>query len=559
MRSTMPNAQPNRPEQPADARMSGWVDAWHRVGPRWPAAAAVLLLEYLALGLRVDAYALNGRGLYGFEYLGSVATVALATVVATVVLRGSSLTDDLAAARQTRHSVWTWGLLMLHGMSFTGLWALSLAIFDSPNDAMPDGAWLGAWVFAALMTPAALIPVVVVPRKLPALAQRLSPSLAIGLAVGAVTVVLGHASGLLWRELGHYTLDASFWSLSQLTEAIVYVPEELVLGTPEFVVTLGPACSGFEGMGLIAALLGGYIYVHRNTLRFPHVLTTIPLAIAAVWFANVARITALILIGAHWSPAVAVGGFHSRAGWVIFCAIAMLAVVAIQHSKFLSRTDPPGQTNRRQGTEDSAAAYLLPLMTLIATGMLTGMAAAEVDMRYGMRIATTAACLFALRAAYTEPRLRPTLLSVGVGIGVYAMWAALVPPTTASGTALRDQVSALSPLGAGAWIAVRAVGSTLVIPIAEELAFRGFLLRRLVARNFESVPRERVYPVALCFSSLAFGALHGAWIAGTLAGLAFGLVQARRGRTGDAIIAHMVSNALVSAQVLLLGHWGLWA
>ena len=56
--------------------------------------------------------------------------------------------------------------------------------------------------------------------------------------------------------------------------------------------------------------------------------------------------------------------------------------------------------------------------------------------------------------------------------------------------------------------------------IAEELAFRGFLLRRLVAEDFEAVPSGRFTWPALLLSSVAFGALHGSrWIAGTLAGL----------------------------------------
>ncbi|MGA2738457.1 MAG: CPBP family glutamic-type intramembrane protease [Bryobacteraceae bacterium] len=45
------------------------------------------------------------------------------------------------------------------------------------------------------------------------------------------------------------------------------------------------------------------------------------------------------------------------------------------------------------------------------------------------------------------------------------------------------------------------------VPIPEELAFRGFLLRRLMAEDFESIPLGRVTWPALLVPSVAFGAL----------------------------------------------------
>lgn len=96
-------------------------------------------------------------------------------------------------------------------------------------------------------------------------------------------------------------------------------------------------------------------------------------------------------------------------------------------------------------------------------------------------------------------------------------------------------------------------------PIAEELAFRGFLLRRLVAEDFEAVPSGRFTWPALLLSSVAFGALHGSrWIAGTLAGLLYGLAMTRKGKLGDAIIAHAVTNAVLAVYVLLSNQWQLW-
>ena len=97
------------------------------------------------------------------------------------------------------------------------------------------------------------------------------------------------------------------------------------------------------------------------------------------------------------------------------------------------------------------------------------------------------------------------------------------------------------------------------MPIAEELAFRGYLLRRLVASDFESARFRGLTAAPILMSSLCFGALHGGqWLAGTLAGVAFALVFRRRGRIGDAVAAHATTNVLLAAWVIGRGDWHLW-
>jgi CAAX prenyl protease-like protein len=106
---------------------------------------------------------------------------------------------------------------------------------------------------------------------------------------------------------------------------------------------------------------------------------------------------------------------------------------------------------------------------------------------------------------------------------------------------------------------VRVVGSCLLVPVVEELAFRGFLLRWLVSPEFERVPPRAWTWWAVLLSSVAFGALHSHWILGTLAGLAFAAARLRRGHLGDAIFAHALANAGIAVAVLAFGRWDLWA
>jgi CAAX prenyl protease-like protein len=102
-------------------------------------------------------------------------------------------------------------------------------------------------------------------------------------------------------------------------------------------------------------------------------------------------------------------------------------------------------------------------------------------------------------------------------------------------------------------------GSVAIIPIAEELAFRGFLLRRFDAEDFQSVQWRSVTWMAILLSSAAFGALHGErWLAGTVAGVIYAVAYVRRGSIGDAVAAHATTNALVAAAVLIGGYWQFW-
>ena len=81
--------------------------------------------------------------------------------------------------------------------------------------------------------------------------------------------------------------------------------------------------SGYEGIGLFLVFLCAYLWMFRRTLRFPHALLLVPIGTVAVWVANAFRLTALILIGTWVSPDVALGGFHTYSGSLLFSAVAV--------------------------------------------------------------------------------------------------------------------------------------------------------------------------------------------------------------------------------------------
>ena len=122
------------------------------------------------------------------------------------------------------------------------------------------------------------------------------------------------------------------------------------------------------------------------------------------------------------------------------------------------------------------------------------------------------------------------------------------------GAWLSSCISALDAMSAPGrifWLTARVLAASVTVPIAEELAFRGYLMRRLVAADFESVDPRRYTWFSLAASSIVFGAMHGSsWFAGSAAGLVYGGLYARSGRIGDPVVAHATTNILLAVCVL---------
>jgi CAAX prenyl protease-like protein len=121
-----------------------------------------------------------------------------------------------------------------------------------------------------------------------------------------------------------------------------------------------------------------------------------------------------------------------------------------------------------------------------------------------------------------------------------------------------EEWQAVPVWGQTSWLALRVLGSILLVPVAEELAFRGYLLRRLVARDFVTVPFGQWTPWAVVVSSAAFGAIHAGWLAGALAGLLYAIVQIRGRSLAHAVLAHVASNAAIAVYVIGWRQWWLW-
>jgi exosortase E/protease (VPEID-CTERM system) len=330
----------------------------------------------------------------------------------------------------------------------------------------------------------------------------------------------------------------------------------LRLGTDRFAVIITEGCSGLEGMSLMLAFCGAWLLYFRRDYIFPRALLLIPVGLLAIFGLNVLRIAILILIGHGGFPGVAVYGFHSQAGWIAFNAAACGLAFVSRRNAWLHRT--PRRASATVETENPTATYMMPLLAVLIAGIVSHAFASDFDWLYPLRLVAGVAMLAFYRRGLAKIDWRWSWRGPAVGVLIFAVWIVaawlLLPPTTCPVI-----LASTSALYRGVWITSRIVTSVLVVPIVEELAYRGFLMRRLISRRFELVAYRSVNWLALCVSASAFGLPHGVmWLPATVAGLAYGFVLIRRGRIGEAVIAHATTNLLIAAAVLGWNQWQLW-
>jgi CAAX prenyl protease-like protein len=106
---------------------------------------------------------------------------------------------------------------------------------------------------------------------------------------------------------------------------------------------------------------------------------------------------------------------------------------------------------------------------------------------------------------------------------------------------------------------LRAVRASLIVPIIEELFWRGWLMRWLIRADFKSVPLGAYSAQAFWTVALLFAVEHGSyWEVGLVAGVIYNWWMVRTKSLGDLILAHAVTNGCLSAYVVFAGRWEYW-
>ena len=523
---------------------------------RFGAALVVLFVEYLVPAVFYDGGELAGLGGDLAQFGNATVLVAIGSAVLTAGLlaKGRDLLHTLREA-STSAGPLKLRALLAHAVLFAAFLGLTHAVFagDVLRSRFP-AAWLAAWFVAGAASVASLF-WLAAGDAWSVLARALWPVLASGLVTGTLAWYLAWLLRPLWPWMVSVTLPLAARLLQATSDAESVHVSGSLLSFRGFRVDVAPECSGVEGIFVVSVLVVGYWVASRKRVRFPNALLLWPIAVFVVFWLNVGRIAALMWIGASVSPAVALGGFHSRAGWLSVCAVVLATVWVTEQMPFFARRDL-GPARER----NPALPYCMPLFVSTGLSMLTGLVAGSgLDWFYFVHIVGAALAVAWYRPDLGDVRAAFSLWPLLAGVITFGLWLVLTErgPPADTGRMLSDLVRAPEACRVG-WLTLRVVGSVFVVPISEELAFRGFLQRRLIAAEFTTVSLQRFSWLSLLGSSIAFGAVHSSFASAAVSGVAFSLACYRRGNLADAIVAHATANALIAVAVLGFGQWWLW-
>lgn len=385
--------------------------------------------------------------------------------------------------------------------------------------------------------------------------------IAICLVVGFFAWGIALYSQNLWGPLGELTFASSSVLLSLFYSEILIDPSRNLLGVGDFVVQIAAECSGYEGIGLVILFTTFYLTMFKKEFRFPQVLLLFPIGIVAIWCLNVVRIVFLIVIGDKFSVEVAVGGFHSQAGWIFFLLV-IFGLLVTAHRVPLFSSQPSERTHKRSDQKRRAfslpVALLLPFVVLMTSIVITSAFSADFIWLYPVRVIAVIAVLLLCWRSYSFSRYKFRLEPILAGIGVFLVWVLVVPNDVAENLAFSEALSSAAGGFVYFWLAFRFIGAVITVPLVEELLFRGYLLPRLAKRPIVLEGAIEFSWVGLLLSSCLFGILHNSSMAGVLAGLIYGLVRYRSTTVMDTVVAHAVTNLLLSVFVLSTGYWSMW-
>jgi CAAX prenyl protease-like protein len=158
------------------------------------------------------------------------------------------------------------------------------------------------------------------------------------------------------------------------------------------------------------------------------------------------------------------------------------------------------------------------------------------------------------------PDLKPgaPFISVLIGVAGVVVWIGLNPLLVHGATTeVGRNPFALYSVGL-AWtlFAFRLIGSSLVVPLMEELFWRGFLMRWLIREEFTEVPLGAYQPFSFFATTALFASEHGSeWPLGAIVGLLYGAWFVRTKKLGDVMVAHGTTNLLLALYCLFSGDW----
>ena len=222
---------------------------------------------------------------------------------------------------------------------------------------------------------------------------------------------------------------------------------------------------------------------------------------------------------------------------------------------------------------------VLPFVIFLAVGALAGKAFAGAEYwMYAAKTLGVGALLWFWRRRLPEMRWAFSVEGVVVGIGIAVLWLGLsgqIPSLGRTWDLIREATggpAAPTPKAMEAWnpvaffqgqpllgwafVMIRVLGRSLVVPALEEVFYRSFMYRYIVKPEFESVAHSTFHLAAFGVTSAFFGLSHtDHWVPGLLCGMSYQWLVIRKGRLGDAMLAHAITNLVISGYAIGTNRW----
>jgi CAAX prenyl protease-like protein len=227
----------------------------------------------------------------------------------------------------------------------------------------------------------------------------------------------------------------------------------------------------------------------------------------------------------------------------------------------------PNQRGRKSPGENATLAYTAPFLTFVCLMAIERALHLPPQVAYPVGLFVSSLVIYFASRSLVSFRASRLLASVAIGAVVFLIW---IGPDILFGYRhhwLFDNsingapVSSVPPaLRRNAlFVVLRFAGSTVVVPILEELFWRGWLMRWLVDKEFQTVALGTYSPAAFWIVAVLFASEHGPyWEVGLIAGIIYNWWMIRTRSLADCIVAHTVTNGLLSIYVLAADEWQYW-
>lgn len=208
--------------------------------------------------------------------------------------------------------------------------------------------------------------------------------------------------------------------------------------------------------------------------------------------------------------------------------------------------------------------FLVYLSFFLVDMLLSKLGIAPESLRwlYPVKTALVTLSLIICWREYTELHrwdlgIKRVIGAVAVGLAVFGLWISL-----STGWMVIGSPEGYDPRTGGDidWllVAIRIAGAALVVPVMEELFWRSFLMRWLDKNDFLALEPARVTLQSAAIAAVLFGFEHNLWLAGIVAGAAYGFLYVRTSSLWSPIIAHAVTNGVLGVWIVSTGNWTFW-